>query len=69
MGRAFCPLRIECPTGSGREMNLFEVARELTRRLSAIFLRDSGGRRPVYTDLGASHQRRPEPRSSKRSKS
>jgi len=39
---------IECPTGSGRLMNLFEVAQELTRRLSSIFLRDGNGRRPVY---------------------
>jgi hypothetical protein len=39
---------IECPTGSGRRMNLYQVAEELTRRLSSIFLRDSDGRRPVY---------------------
>jgi hypothetical protein len=40
--------RIECPTGSGRLMNLFEVSRELTARLSSIFLRNAQGRRPVY---------------------
>jgi hypothetical protein len=40
--------RIECPTGSGRQMTLFEVARELAGRLSRIFLRDAQGRRPVY---------------------
>ena len=40
--------RIECPTGSGRMMTLFEVAKELTRRLSSIFLRGEDGRRPVY---------------------
>jgi hypothetical protein len=40
--------KIECPTGSGRMMNLFEVAREITDRLARIFLRDSSGRRPVY---------------------
>ena len=40
--------RIECPTGSGRMMNLFEVAHDITRRLTSIFLRDSSGRRPVY---------------------
>ncbi|HQR67035.1 MAG TPA: glucosidase, partial [Thermoanaerobaculia bacterium] len=40
--------RVECPTGSGHRMTLFEVAREISRRLSAIFLRDAGGRRPVY---------------------
>ena len=39
---------IECPTGSGRMMNLYEVAEELTRRLSAIFLRNHEGQRPVY---------------------
>ncbi|HTN53500.1 MAG TPA: hypothetical protein VML50_13920, partial [Anaeromyxobacter sp.] len=40
--------RVECPTGSGRMMNLFEVAKELAGRLSRIFLRDEHGRRPVY---------------------
>ena len=40
--------RIECPTGSGREMNLFEVAKDLGGRLTRIFLRDENGRRPVY---------------------
>ena len=39
---------IECPTGSGRMMNLFEVAQEITDRLTRIFLRDRHGRRPVY---------------------
>ena len=40
--------KIECPTGSGRMMNLFEVAREITERLTRIFLRDARGHRPVY---------------------
>ncbi len=40
--------RVECPTGSGRMMNLWEVAAEISCRLSRIFLRDSSGRRPVY---------------------
>ena len=40
--------KIECPTGSGRMMNLFEVAQEIASRLSSIFLRDESGRRPVY---------------------
>jgi hypothetical protein len=40
--------KVECPTGSGRYMTLFEVAKELARRLSSIFLRDANGRRPVY---------------------
>ncbi|HET7087009.1 MAG TPA: glucosidase [Anaerolineae bacterium] len=40
--------KIECPTGSGKLMNLFEVAKEISDRLSGIFLRDDNGRRPVY---------------------
>jgi hypothetical protein len=40
--------KIECPTGSGRLMNLFEVAKEISDRLSRIFLRDERGRRAVY---------------------
>jgi hypothetical protein len=40
--------KIECPTGSGRQMTLFEVSMELSRRLARIFLRDANGRRPVY---------------------
>jgi Glycosyl hydrolase family 63 C-terminal domain len=40
--------RIECPTGSGRMMNLFQVAKEISDRLTRIFLRDERGRRPVY---------------------
>jgi len=39
---------VECPTGSGVRMTLFEVAREITRRLNSTFLRDAQGRRPVY---------------------
>ena len=40
--------KIECPTGSGRMMNLFEVAKEIAERLTRIFLKDSKGQRPVY---------------------
>jgi len=40
--------RVECPTGSGRQMTLYQVAEELSRRLGSIFLRDKSGRRPVY---------------------
>jgi hypothetical protein len=40
--------KIECPTGSGRMMNLFEVSKEISDRLTRIFLRDEQGRRPVY---------------------
>jgi hypothetical protein len=39
---------VECPTGSGRRMNLYQVAEEISRRLAGIFLRDPEGRRPVY---------------------
>jgi hypothetical protein len=39
---------VECPSGSGQTMNLFEVAQELSNRLTRIFLPDSNGRRPVY---------------------
>ena len=39
---------IECPTGSGVKMNLFEVAQEIARRLTSIFVRDKQGARPVY---------------------
>ena len=41
-------LRVECPTGSGTMMTLFEVAQELSRRLASTFLRDGDARRPVY---------------------
>jgi hypothetical protein len=40
--------QIECPTGSGRMMNLDEVADEISRRLVSTFQRDSQGRRPVF---------------------
>ena len=39
--------RVECPTGSGRQMNLYQVAEELARRLTNIFLKDENGHRPV----------------------
>jgi len=40
--------KVECPTGSGHQMTLFEVADEITRRLASTFLRGANGRRPVY---------------------
>jgi mannosylglycerate hydrolase MGH1-like protein len=40
--------KVECPTGSGKLMNLFEVAHEITERLTSIFLRDKQGHRPVF---------------------
>jgi hypothetical protein len=39
---------IECPTRSGHWMNLYQVAEEITRRLTGIFSRDENGRRPVH---------------------
>jgi hypothetical protein len=43
-------LTVECPVGSGRRMNLREVARELARRLGSLFLPGSDGRRPCHGD-------------------
>ncbi len=40
--------QVECPSGSGRLMNLDEVSTDLTHRLTRIFLRDADGRRPVF---------------------
>jgi hypothetical protein len=42
---------VECPTGSGEHRNLYQVAEEISRRLTATFLRDSDGRRPVHGGL------------------
>jgi hypothetical protein len=39
---------VECPTGSGNYLTLWEVATELSQRLARIFLRDESGRRPVF---------------------
>ncbi|HEV3237506.1 MAG TPA: glucosidase [Gemmataceae bacterium] len=39
---------VECPTGSGHRMNLHQVAEEIGRRLSNIFLKNEQGRRPVF---------------------
>jgi len=50
--------KVECPTGSGHWMNLFDVAREITNRLIRIFLPDESGRRPVY---GGSHKFQTDP--------
>jgi hypothetical protein len=40
--------KVQCPTGSGPYLTLYDVAKELVRRLSSTFLRDQNGRRPVY---------------------
>ena len=42
--------KVECPTGSGKVMNLFEAAQVLGDRLTRTFLRDKNGRRPVFGD-------------------
>ena len=39
---------VECPTGSGHQMNLYQVAEEISNRLASIFLKRHDGRRPVY---------------------
>jgi len=44
-------LTVECPAGSGRRMNLSEIADELCRRLLSLFQRDGDGKRPVYGRL------------------
>ena len=49
---------IECPTGSGEQMNLYEVAEEIGKRLSKIFLKDEQGKRPVH---GASEKFQEDP--------
>jgi hypothetical protein len=39
---------VECPTGSGKVLTLWDVSAELSRRLTRLFLRDGEGRRPIY---------------------
>lgn len=49
---------VECPTGSGKQMNLYQVAEEIGRRLFNIFLQDEQGKRPVH---GASQKFQDDP--------
>src|SRR5690606_27742402 len=42
--------KVECPSRSGNYMTVKEVAEELTRRVSRLFLRDEAGRRPLFGD-------------------
>jgi hypothetical protein len=49
---------IECPTGSGKQTNLYGVAEEIGRRLPRIFLKDEQGKRPVH---GASRKFQEDP--------
>jgi len=41
-------LRLECPTGSGKFLNLAEVSQELTRRIVSIFLAGENAQRPCH---------------------
>ena len=50
--------KVECPTGSGIFMNLFEVANELYKRVSAIFLKDANGNRALF---GTDHKMQTDP--------
>jgi hypothetical protein len=49
---------VECPTGSGQQMNPFEVSRDIAARLERTFLRGDNGRRPV---CGGTHTFREDP--------
>jgi hypothetical protein len=49
---------IECPTGSGRQMTLYQVAEEIARRLTSIFLQDKDGKRPVFGGTRRFHEDR-----------
>jgi hypothetical protein len=40
--------KVECPTGSGKSENLWDIAGEISQRLTRLFLRDEQGRRPVF---------------------
>jgi hypothetical protein len=44
--------KVECPVGSGRQMNLLEVSQEIARRLSRLFVRNQDGRRPAQGSHG-----------------
>jgi hypothetical protein len=42
---------VECPTRSGAKLTLWQIASEISTRLTRIFLRDEDGRRPVFGDI------------------
>lgn len=44
--------KVECPTGSGNFITIEEISEELIRRLTRLFLRDAGGRRPIFGNAG-----------------
>jgi hypothetical protein len=43
--------KVECPTGSGIQMTLYEVAQDISARLAGIFVADASGRRAVFGDV------------------
>ncbi len=49
-------LKVECPTGSGNFMNLWEVACEISKRLCSLFLRDEHGKRPSDGGFAQAHE-------------
>ncbi len=49
-------LRVQCPTGSGIEMNLLQVADELTSRVISLFEKDAGQQRRLYGDYNWFYQ-------------
>lgn len=42
--------QVECPTGSGKQMSLWDAASQISRRLTRLFLKDANGKRPVFGD-------------------
>ena len=48
-------LKVECPTGSNNWMNLWDVANEISKRLSSLFLKDEKGKRPIYPENSYFH--------------
>jgi hypothetical protein len=50
--------KVECPTGSGRYLNLYQVAQEIANRLAKLFLKDKCGRRPIF---GGTHKFQTDP--------
>jgi hypothetical protein len=49
---------VECPVGSGTMMNLWQVASELSRRLTSLYLVGENGRRPAHGESGCAHDPR-----------
>ena len=47
--------KVECPTGSGKMMTLWEVAARTLRRITSGFLRDQNGQRPALAGMDGFH--------------